>query len=118
MNFSNKFQLNITSTTHSNLESIISYIFFLFLENKILNLKITQTQCPLKIKKFTFLKSPHIFKKSRSQFELRHTKKIVTVKNFKTLEQIQIFKKILQNITKNLPVTIKIKTKYYKLMFI
>ena len=118
MNFTTKFQLQITGSTHPNINYLISYLFYILTQNKVLNLKILQISLPKKIKKFTLLKSPHIFKTARTQLEIRSFKKTLTVTNFNTVEQIQIFKKISQTLIKNLPVTTKLQIKYFRLIFI
>jgi len=118
MNFKTKFQLQITSPTHSSANYLVSYFLYTLTQNKVLNLKVLQTSLPKKIKKFTLLKSPHIFKTARTQLEIRSFKKTITITNFNTVEQIQIFKKISQNLIKNLPVTTKLQIKYFRLILI
>lgn len=118
MKFKTKFQLQITSSIHSSINYLTSYFLYVLTQNKVLNLMVLQTPLPKKIKKFTLLKSPHIFKTARTQLEIRSFKKTITITNFNTIEQIQIFKKISQNLIKNLPVTTKLQIKYFKLMFI
>lgn len=118
MNFKTKFQLQITSSTHSSIDYLTSYFLYILTQNKILDLMILQTALPKKIKKFTLLKSPHIFKTARTQLERRSFKKTITVINFNTTEQIQIFNKISQSLIKNLPVTTKVQIKYSRLTFI
>ena len=69
--------------------SIISFkpnilkIYSLFLEKlfKKLKLNYSLVSIPKKKKKLTLLKSPHIYKKAREQFELISYKKIVIIKN-------------------------------------
>ena len=45
-----------------------------------LNLKISKSiSLPTKIQRYTVLRSPHIDKKSREQFEIRHYKKLLII---------------------------------------
>ena len=45
-----------------------------------LNLKISKSiSLPTKIQRYTVLRSPHIDKKSREQFEIRHYKKLLVI---------------------------------------
>jgi len=64
----------------------------------------TSTNLPVETKKITLLKSPHVHKKAREQFEVRKFTKLFTIKNFKT-------SKYLLFIFLNKPKFIKIKVK-------
>jgi len=118
MKFTTKFHLQLNSPNTLSITYTILTLFYILKQNKIFSLRITQTNCPLKIKKFTLVKSPHIFKTARTQFELRTLTKSIFFKNFDDVTKIQIFEKILQNLIKNLPITIKLKLKIFKLLFI
>jgi ribosomal protein S10 len=118
MQFKNKFQITINSSTYSNIEYLNSYFLYILTQNKIFNLKLYHIYFPIKIKKFTLLKSPHIFKTARTQLEIQNLKKIITITNFKNIKQLQIMKILLHNLTKNLFSLTKLRIKYYKLMFI
>lgn len=118
MQFKNKFQISINSSTYSNIEYLTSYFLYTLTQNKIFSLKLYHIYLPIKIKKFTLLKSPHIFKTARTQLEMQNLKKIITITNFKNIKQLQIMKILLHNLTKNLFYLTKLQIKYYKLMFI
>lgn len=118
MLFKNKIQLQITSSIHSNIKYLITYFLYILTQNKILNLKILHVCLPKRIKKFTILKSPHVFKTARTQIEIRTFKNIINITNFNTVNQIYIFKKIFYNLIKNLPVTTKLQITHFKLIFI
>ena len=65
---------------------------------------------PKKIQKFTVLRSPHVNKKSREQFEIRTYKRIFIISTFEIKLIFLLFKKI-QN---KLPANIIIKLAYIK----
>lgn len=117
MQFTNKFQISINSSTYPNIEYLNSYLLFILTQNKISNLKLYYVSFPRKIKKFTILKSPHIFKTARTQLEMQNLKKVIIITNFKEITQLQIVNKIFYNLTKNLPM-IKLHIKYFKTIFI
>ena len=54
---------------------------------------------PTKVKKFTVLRSPHIDKKSREQFEMRFFKKHVHFVGFLSLLELHFFVDLLKNFT-------------------
>lgn len=118
MNFSNKFQLQINSSNSSTIKNLYLFCIYTLKKNKIFNLKINRIQLPLKIKKFTLLKSPHIFKKARTQIEVRMLKNVISITNFNTTNNISKLKKIITNIIKNLPITIRLKLKTFKLIYV
>lgn len=118
MQFKNKFQISINSSLYSSIEHLNSYFLFILTQNKIFNLKLYQICFPIKINKFTLLKSPHIFKTARTQLEMQNLKKIITITNFKNIKQLQIIKILFHNLTMNLPTSTKLQIKYSKLMFI
>ena len=92
--------------TVCSIDKTLLNIYLSFLENilKKLNLAYTSTNLPLKTKKITLLKSPHVHKKAREQFEIKKFKKLFTIKNFKISKSL-IF------IFLNKPKFIKIKVK-------
>jgi ribosomal protein S10 len=118
MQFKNKIQISITSSTQSRIDYLHSYLLFNLTQNKILNLKLYYSFLPIKIKKFTVLKSPHVFKTARTQLEIQNLKKIIVITNVKQIKHLQTINKILYNIIKNLPTLIKLQIKYSKLLFI
>jgi ribosomal protein S10 len=118
MQFKNKIQISINSSTQSKIDYLQSYFLFILTQNKISNLKLYHSYLPVKIKKFTVLKSPHIFKTARTQLEIQNLKKIITITNFKKLKQLQTLNKIFHCIIKNLPAMTKLQIKYFKIVFI
>src|SRR5690349_20203909 len=112
MYFKNKFQLQLTSSNYTNLNYLISILLFFLTQNNILNLKLNQGIIPTKTKKFTVLKSPHIYKTARTQLEIRTLKKVITITNFNKVKQIQIFLTVLQKIIKNLPTSTTLQIKH------
>jgi ribosomal protein S10 len=118
MQFKNKFQISINSSTYSNINYLNSYFLFILTQNKIFNLKLCHIYFPIKIKKFTLLKSPHIFKTARTQLEMQNLKKTIIITNFRKIKQLQAIKIIFHNLIKNLPITIKLQIKYSKLLYI
>lgn len=118
MNFSNQFQLQILSTDNSILKKLHLFFVYVLKKNKIFNLRIQQIYFPVKIKKFTLLKSPHIFKTARIQIETRFLKSMIILSNFKKNVEITKIQKILVTLIKNLPTNIKLKLKTFKLLYI
>jgi small subunit ribosomal protein S10 len=61
---------------------------------------------PTKIKRFVFLKSPHVNKKSKEHFQLLYHKRLYYI-NFQT---VKIFKEFLLKIPNDLNITLKFKS--------
>ena len=97
---------NTLQITICSIDKTLLGIYLTFLKNifKKLNIVYTSTNLPLKIKKITLLKSPHVHKKAREQFEIKKFKKLFIIKNLK-LSKYLIF------IFLNKPKFIKIKVK-------
>jgi small subunit ribosomal protein S10 len=68
-------------------------IYVKFLENlfKKLLLKYSLFNIPTKKRKITLLKSPHVHKKAREQFQLNMYKKTIYIKNFKNINYLNNF---------------------------
>ncbi len=99
-----KIQLNIKSLDKT---SLLLYHRFLKLIFKKLALKSLNFQnLPLLRKRITLLKSPHVNKKAREQFELQIHRSVVIIKNVKNASNIKF---LLINRPKNLKVKIKYK---------
>lgn len=56
-----------------------AYVFYLQKTFKLLNLNVSIFYLPRVSKKITLLKSPHVFKKAKEQFELREYKAVVKI---------------------------------------
>lgn len=97
---------NTLQITICSIDKTLLGIYLTFLKNifKKLNIVYTSTNLPLKIKKITLLKSPHVHKKAREQFEIKKFKKLFIIKNLK-LSKYLIF------VFLNKPKFIKIKVK-------
>lgn len=97
----NNLQLQIYSV-----DKTLLAIYLNFLKNllKKLNVVYSFTNLPLKTKKITLLKSPHVHKKAREQFEIQKVKKLISIKDFTKF-------KYLLFIFLNKPKFIKIKIK-------
>jgi small subunit ribosomal protein S10 len=94
-------QLNIKSFNKQLLN-----IYSNFLKNTLKNygIKFSFISNPIKKKKITLLKSPHVHKKAREQFELRIHKQTFFIKK---VISIQHFNKILINKPKLININIK-----------
>ena len=95
----NLIQINIKSFKQQTLTTYIS-----FLKNilKKLNLNFFFINIPKKTKKMTLLKSPHVHKKAREQFQMCLYKKVIYVninKNMMYLKALLLNKPKLLNIT-------------------
>lgn len=77
-----------------NKETLFHYKNFLVKIFNINNIKISYFFLPKKIKRLTLLKSTHVYKKARDQFELRQYKLILIVylTNFKLLKYLMLNK--------------------------
>jgi ribosomal protein S10 len=118
MTFSNKFQLQISSSNNSTLQKFYLLFIYILQKNKIINLKISKNYLPLHVKKFTVLKAPHVFKKARTQLEIRTLKNVITITNFSMFQETTKLHNILNNLIKNLPSTTRLKIKIFKLIYI
>jgi small subunit ribosomal protein S10 len=101
----NKIKLEIKSL---NKETLFQYKNFLLETLTLQNIKFSYFFLPTKKKKITVLKSTHVYKKARDQFELRQYKLILNsfLNNFSN--------KTLKYILLNKPKLVKIKFKINK----
>jgi len=102
--------INIKSSNKLYIKYFTYYFYFLLKKNKLNTLHIKKLSLPLILKKFTFLKSPHIDKIARTQLELRTTEVILKITNFTVTEQAKL-KKLIIFFIKNLPLTLTITVK-------
>lgn len=117
MLFRNTHQLTLTSTNYLNLNHFDYQLFFLLKKNNLENLNISQFSLPTKTKKFTLLKSPHVYKTARTQLEIRTVAKSLIITNF-TQNQLKSLKKIIKFFTENLNVALRIKLRQKSLLII
>lgn len=74
----NRIRLNLKSFDHRLVESAVENIMEMLVER--VGAKVSgPVPFPVKIKKYTILKSPHVDKKSREQFEIRIHKRILDI---------------------------------------
>jgi small subunit ribosomal protein S10 len=90
----------------SSIDATVLSFYLVFLKNSLkrLNIECTFTSLPIETKKITLLKSPHVHKKAREQFQIKKFTKLVTIKNL-NLSKYILF------IFLNKPKFIKIKVK-------
>ena len=106
----NNFSFKLVSF-NSNLLNRLNRVLNLFLVDFTFKNKLAKVSLPTKIKKYTVLKSPHVNKKARDQFEIRtyksyfkllkyNTKEIIFIKNiFKLFNNNYYYKtRLLKNI--------------------
>ena len=73
-------------------KNINNYFFFVTNTLKNTGINFKRVSLPTKTKRFTLLKSPHVNKKAREQFQLKKLKKIILVPvNKKTENMIKFF---------------------------
>ena len=74
---------NTLQITICSIDKTLLGIYLTFLKNifKKLNIVYTSTNLPLKIKKITLLKSPHVHKKAREQFECKTFTSTIIINN-------------------------------------
>ena len=97
----NLIQINIKSFKQ---QTLTTYILFLKNILKKLNLNFFLINIPKKVKRITLLKSPHVHKKAREQFQIYLYKKVIYVKINKNLIYL---KSLLLNKPKLLNITVK-----------
>jgi len=73
-----KYQLKIQSV---NKKALTLYLLSLQIFLKKLNVSYTSFHLPIKRKRITLLKSPHVNKSAREQFEIKNYKSIITFSN-------------------------------------
>jgi small subunit ribosomal protein S10 len=94
-------QINIKSFDKTILNIYTTFLINMFNNS---NIKFSFVGIPIKKKRITLLKSPHVHKKAREQFELRvYTKKFFVV----NIKQFEVFTKVLINKPKLITVNIK-----------
>ena len=96
-----KYILNLSSSCN---KSIQLYSFFISEIVKNFNISYSMFHFPIKRKKFTLLKSPHVFKKAKENFE---TKTFKASFSFHNSLNTNLLKLILLNKPKNIFVSIK-----------
>ena len=94
-------QIRINSFKLNNLEIYVKFFEKLLKISKTCYSKIS---VPKKTKRITILKSPHVFKKAREQFELKIHTKVIIVEN---LENLNFLKNLLINKPKFININIK-----------
>lgn len=97
-------KLNLTSTNLKLLQSYIIHLQKNFQISNIINL-------PNNLKKYTVLKSPHVNKKAREQFQIKQYNRLI---NINLISKLQ-FNKFRYLILTNLPASLKIKFIFQKI---
>lgn len=88
-----------------NYDALKVYTNFLSTILKKKNIDYNITSLPKKIKKITLLKSPHVYKKAREQFQIIRNSKLINVKN-------KINNNILKFLIINKPKMVALKISY------
>ena len=84
-----------------------TYKILSILNKKYQNFDYSIVSLPIKKTKFTFIKSPHKYNKSREAFEFRYYSKLVVVKN------INFDDKLISKLRTGVPAGINIKIKLF-----
>lgn len=92
---------SLTSSSKNSLKVYIVFLTYIFNKLKI-NYSIFNLQ--KKKRKITLLKSPHVYKKSKEQFEISHFKTIISIKS--NMDS-QIIKYLILNKPKSLNIKLK-----------
>ncbi len=71
---------------------------------------VIKTKSPIKIKKYTVLRSPHVNKKSREQFEIRTYKRLIQIKTKNNNLLIQILNQLNFKLPQEIVMSIVYKT--------
>ena len=111
--------LHIISTSyHSQITlQFCKFIIFLLTNHQLLDLKWTTLTLPKQIKKYTLIKSPHIYKTARTQLEIRQVKTVLTITNF-TQKSNQNCLYLIKSVFKQIPLGIKVTLKKKQLIYI
>lgn len=112
-------QIKLISTGYqSKITLQFCKLFLLLLYHyKLIDLKVTIFTLSKKIKKWTLLKSPHVYKTARIQLESRHVKTVLTITNFTEKSNINCLY-IIKLLIKLIPVGIKLNVKKTQLIYI
>ena len=103
LKITDKFQLVLKSSSKKSLIFYVSFLKNIFIK---LNLKdITFFSFKRKIIRITLLKSPHVYKKAKEQFEIKYYKVLITLKN------ITINSNFIKYLLLNKPKSINVKLK-------
>lgn len=113
----NKFKLTISSYHSKITLEFCKFILFLLDHYNLLDLKITILTLPKEIKKYTFLKSPHIYKTARIQLESRQVKTVLTITNFTKKSNLNCLN-IIKHFVKTIPIGIKLNIKKTQLCYV
>lgn len=101
INFTSSFNVLLVINSIINKYNLIKQLInikkyqFQFYLNLLNKLTITITKLPIKLKKFTILKSPHIFKKHRDQYQINYYKYFT---NFIIFDKSNQFYNIFNNL--------------------
>lgn len=103
----NKLKIKIKSLDK---KILFQYKTFLIKFLEMQNINFSYFALPTKTKKVTVLKSTHVYKKARDQFELKEYKLILNVDNIFNQSKMEILKNLLLNKPKILTLRFKIST--------
>ena len=95
-------KIKIKSINHDALKLYTTFLSNIFTKRDI---TYNITNLPIKIKKLTLLKSPHVYKKAREQFQIIRNSKLISIKS-------KINNSILKYILINKPKMITLKITY------
>lgn len=111
----NQLQL-VLRTSNSFYKNFFKQVFiFLLKKNKLSNLFFREISLKKKKKKFTLLKSPHVFKDARVQLEFQQEVFVFFISNF-TFHELKKIIYVIRFLMKFLPVqtSLKLKNKFFK----
>ena len=104
-------KLSLVTVDKVSLELYKFFLRTLFTARNIKPKDVSFFDLPVHVKRFTVLKSPHVHKKARDQYEIRTYKSIVTFKNYtETLD----FKNLIKFLILNKPSSLKLSLEYIR----
>lgn len=84
----NNYHLKLKSINKKILHFYINFLKNIYIK---LNIKFNIVMLPIKTKRITLLRSPHVFKKSREQFQITSYTSLICIKNFNFSTQLLKF---------------------------
>ena len=89
-------KLILTSSSQKSLIVYIKYLKFVF---KLWNIRPSVASLPIKIKRISLLKSPHVNKKAKEHFEIRNYRFVIS---FKTSLEMDSLNALISNKSKTI----------------
>ena len=97
-----KIQLIISALNVKDKNLFKNFLILLLKKNNLISFQLNEISLKKNKRKFTLLKSPHVFKNARNQFELVKRTTVFEVKNY-SLKEVVKLRKIFSFLVRNVP---------------